>query len=170
MYACNTDAQMSKIHSYYGSFACCQLLSVELFHDCRATLFFGEPKTNASTFYMLRLWWTFNSQMLYRWFCTSVGQVAMYQCSKAQDMIMVQSHGFPMVTCRRDHWCCIILAPLIISLRYPQAKTQSTRTGTQVLLSNAQKYLHCFGYKVQLMQKKLCKCMQPSLQCSCTHQ
>ena len=22
---------------------------------------------------------------------------------------MVQSHGFPTVMCRRDHWCCIIL-------------------------------------------------------------
>jgi len=41
MYLGNTDvvfAQMSKVHSHYDSFACCQLLSIELFHD-RATLF-----------------------------------------------------------------------------------------------------------------------------------
>ena len=31
------SAQISKIHSHYGSSACCQLLSIELFHD-RATL------------------------------------------------------------------------------------------------------------------------------------
>ena len=49
MYVGNTDAQMNKVHSYYVSF-----LSVELFHDCSASSFFGEPKTNASTFSMLR--------------------------------------------------------------------------------------------------------------------
>ena len=46
---------MSKVHSYYGSFACCLLLSMELLHDCRATLFFIESMTNASTFGSLRL-------------------------------------------------------------------------------------------------------------------
>ena len=45
--------------------------------------------------------------------CISVGQVVMYQCSIVKDMIMVQSHGFSTVMCRRDHWCCIIPAPLI---------------------------------------------------------
>jgi len=42
MYLGNTDvvgAQMSKVHSHYGSSACCQLLSsIGLFHN-RATLF-----------------------------------------------------------------------------------------------------------------------------------
>jgi len=35
----NTDAQMSKVHSYYDSFACGELLSIGLFHDCRVALF-----------------------------------------------------------------------------------------------------------------------------------
>jgi len=26
---------------------------------------------------------------------------------------MIQCHGFPTVMHKRDHWCCIILAPLI---------------------------------------------------------
>jgi len=41
MYLGDTDivsTQMSKVHSHYGSSACCQLLSIKLFHD-RATLF-----------------------------------------------------------------------------------------------------------------------------------
>jgi len=36
MYLGNTDVvspQMSKVHSHYGSFACSQILSIELFHD-----------------------------------------------------------------------------------------------------------------------------------------
>jgi len=49
MYVGNTYVQMSKVHSY-DIFACCKLLSIELFHDCRATLFFVESKTDASTF------------------------------------------------------------------------------------------------------------------------
>ena len=32
------NAQMNKVHSHYGSSACCQLLTIELFHDT-ATLF-----------------------------------------------------------------------------------------------------------------------------------
>jgi len=39
MYVGNTDAQMSKVHSYYDSHVSYLLLSIELFHDCRATLF-----------------------------------------------------------------------------------------------------------------------------------
>jgi len=39
MYLGNTSAQISKVHCHHGSPACCQLLSIELFHD-RATLFF----------------------------------------------------------------------------------------------------------------------------------
>ena len=41
MYLGNTgvvSAQMSKVHSHYGSSACCQLLFIELFHD-KTTLF-----------------------------------------------------------------------------------------------------------------------------------
>ena len=39
MYVGNNDAQMRKVHSYFDIFACCQLLSMKLFHDYR-TLFF----------------------------------------------------------------------------------------------------------------------------------
>jgi len=59
MYLGNTDvvsAQISKVHSHLGSSACCQLLSIELFHD-RATLFLMRlmsfDETNVSTFDML---------------------------------------------------------------------------------------------------------------------
>ena len=52
MYLANTgvvSAQMSKVHSYYGSSAYCQLLSI----PWQSNISFGESKTNVSTFDML---------------------------------------------------------------------------------------------------------------------
>jgi len=49
MYLGNTDAQMSKVHSYNGSFAFCLLPSIEPLHESRAAVFLLS-QTNASTF------------------------------------------------------------------------------------------------------------------------
>ena len=72
--------------------------------------------------------------------------------------------------CRRDHWCRIILAPLIyyenvLLVYYPSSGLWKS---TKVLFHNTQKYLHCFVYIGLAQCWKSCTCMQLSLHCSYT--
>ena len=88
------SAQISKIHSHLGSSACCQLLSIELFHD-RATLVPVRLMSPDLTCSVLHISWAGS-------------------CVPMLHSIVVRSHGFSTVMRRKDHWCCIILAPLML--------------------------------------------------------
>ena len=54
---------------------------------------------------------------------------------------MIQSRGFPTVMHKRDHWCCIILAPLsAITIPNTQYYTHRTKTNQDRYLGATQQY------------------------------
>jgi len=101
-------------------------------------------------------------------------------------MIVGQCHGFSTVMCRRNQWCCIILAPLIyyenviIKHYYPcTGLRQKYKAPRQVLTYCSAIHRSIYialasalatRFSSMYVENCVATRMQPSLQCSCTHE